>query len=155
MDIKAVETLSRDLEEELGMGVEVLDPVPVPEHAYNPPRKQYNGGRLLKRLGGIKTGEGKLLGVIDKDIYARSLNFIFGLAQISGSCALISIQRLKPRLRERALKEAVHELGHTFGLRHCKDKSCVMCFSNSLAEVDQKSSEFCERHAKEFRAQLG
>jgi len=43
----------------------------------------------------------------------------------------------------RAVKEAVHELGHTFGLDHCSDPRCVMHFSNMLADTDRKGREFC------------
>ncbi|MEW6585820.1 MAG: hypothetical protein AB1442_09465 [Nitrospirota bacterium] len=41
------------------------------------------------------------------------------------------------------LGEAVHEIGHTFGLVHCSDPNCAMHFSNSLRDTDRKSSEFC------------
>jgi len=49
----------------------------------------------------------------------------------------------KGLFRERILKEAVHELGHTFGLSHCSSPSCVMFFSNSLPGTDRKKSDFC------------
>jgi archaemetzincin len=41
------------------------------------------------------------------------------------------------------VKEAVHELGHMFGLDHCSDLRCVMHFSNSLADTDRKGRDFC------------
>lgn len=43
----------------------------------------------------------------------------------------------------RAVKEAVHELGHTYGLGHCRNPRCVMSFSNSLRDVDRKERDFC------------
>jgi archaemetzincin len=51
-------------------------------------------------------------------------------------------------LRERLLKEAGHELGHTFGLRHCPDWNCVMASSHAVERLDVKSAEFCTRCRK-------
>ncbi|MFQ6039016.1 MAG: archemetzincin, partial [Candidatus Aminicenantales bacterium] len=45
----------------------------------------------------------------------------------------------------RCVKEAVHELGHAFGLRHCPNPRCVMHFSNSLLDTDKKTASFCQR----------
>jgi archaemetzincin len=66
-----------------------------------------------------------VLGVTACDLYVPVLTFVFGEAQLDGNCAVVSVARLKeeaygmPRredlLRERLVKEAVHELGHTSG----------------------------------------
>jgi archaemetzincin len=45
--------------------------------------------------------------------------------------------------RERLVKEAAHELGHTFGLRHCPDWRCVMSSSHGVELLDVKGAEFC------------
>jgi archaemetzincin len=90
--------------------------------------------------------------VTEVDLYSkgrnnRDLNFVFGQAQILGKAAVISLYRLKGEKEVyhlRALKEAVHELGHTMGLRHCHDKICVMHFSDSLDDTDFKEAAFCE-----------
>ncbi|MBD3342132.1 MAG: archemetzincin, partial [Candidatus Lokiarchaeota archaeon] len=51
---------------------------------------------------------------------------------------------------KRILKEAIHELGHTFNLKHCKSK-CVMQFSESLYEADKKPLEYCSTCKKHLR----
>jgi archaemetzincin len=47
------------------------------------------------------------------------------------------------RLAERAIKEAVHEVGHTFGLVHCLDRHCPMSLSIGLRDLDFKTAEPC------------
>lgn len=95
----------------------------------------------------------KVLGVADVDLFAGGLNFVFGQAELPGSAAIISLCRLRPEFygeppnealkRRRLLIEAVHELGHTFGLDHCDSNKCVMRFSNALADTDAKGYDFC------------
>jgi archaemetzincin len=73
-----------------------------------------------------------------------------------GNVAIISIHRLNPSfygkppdkqlLIERAVKEAVHEVGHMLlGLQHCDQPNCVMSFSNTIFDVDRKTKELCEK----------
>jgi archaemetzincin len=77
------------------------------------------------------------------------------VGELNGRCALVSIYRLKTPderlLFERTFKELNHELGHTFGLLHCNSPHCVMNFSNSVLEVDQKSKFFCEKCQKKLK----
>jgi len=83
------------------------------------------------------------------------LNYILGQAARGERHAFIALPRLRPGpshreadlklFYERVLKEAVHELGHTWGLGHCLDKKCVMFFSNSLRDTDEKGARFCEQ----------
>jgi archaemetzincin len=92
-----------------------------------------------------------LLGVTDVDLYVPRLNFVFGEADSKRGVAVFSIARLQTPDRERfvhrAATEAIHELGHTYGLAHCNNPRCVMWFSNTLDETDRKGTEFCQRHA--------
>jgi archaemetzincin len=96
----------------------------------------------------------KILGVTEVDLFIPIFTFVFGEAQVGSSLALTSTHRLQqqfyglPEDREslfaRAEKEAVHELGHAFGLPHCRSFDCVMRFSNSVEEVDLKACNFCQ-----------
>ncbi|MBD3345898.1 MAG: archaemetzincin family Zn-dependent metalloprotease [Chitinivibrionales bacterium] len=132
--------------------------IDLPDKAYNPRRRQYRGGPLLDMLCGYRNREtGRVLGLVEGDCYVESLNFVFGLATRGGREALIALPRLRAGIAgrrpdpktidNRILKEALHELGHNWGLDHCNNPDCVMRFSLTLAEVDEKSSSFCKQCA--------
>jgi archaemetzincin len=113
--------------------------------AYTPSRGQYRADVLLDQAR--RAVSGRVLAVTDADLYVPDLNFVFGMADHSHRAA-VSMHRLRlgagaALLRARLFKEALHEIGHTFGLAHCFDTRCVMSFSNSLSEVDRKSRQFC------------
>lgn len=110
-----------------------------PEEVYNSQRDQYNADILLTYLLKTKKTD-TALWVIQKDLYCKGMNFIFGYAKFHGG-AVLSIYRLSNnKLIE---KEAKHEVGHILGLNHCSNR-CVMQFSNSLWEAKMKPSYLCE-----------
>jgi archaemetzincin len=120
--------------------------------AYDRERKQYDSSKLLASLGKAEREE-RVVGVADVDLYVPRLNFVFGEADVISGTAIVSLCRLRQEyyglapdealFLERATKEIVHELGHTFGLGHCPNNKCVMHFSNSLADTDLKEARFC------------
>jgi archaemetzincin len=124
------------------------------KEGYDPVRSQYNSTWILSQILTLVPEEDcKILGVTSLDLYVPVLTFVFGEAQLDGRAALVSSFRLRDelyglpknpeKLRERLEKEAIHELGHTFGLIHCREPNCVMHTSTYAEEIDFKSKEFC------------
>jgi archaemetzincin len=156
IDKKLLEELKESLNQTFGCPVEIAFEDLNLEKAFNSRRQQYLALKLLSQLkkSGSAKGE-KVLGIVDVDLYTPELNFIFGQADISAGTAVISLCRLRQEyygsapdsvlFRDRAVMEAVHELGHTLGLDHCQDPKCVMLFSNSLSDTDWKRAAFCSR----------
>jgi archaemetzincin len=131
-----------------------------PTYLFDKARKQWISDSLLDWLLESINPDSttKVLAICDFDAYSDELNFVFGQAHLGGRVAAIYLPRLRGEFyvrksdnktnnlyEQRVIKEAVHELGHTFGLRHCQISKCVMHFSNSLQDTDFKHDNFCER----------
>jgi archaemetzincin len=154
IEAQVIAELKERLKQTFGRPVETKPEAGNLEQAYDLERKQYLASKLLTGLksSGVATDE-KTLVIVNVDLYAPDLRFVFGQADMNSDVAIISLHRLKPTyygsswdkaiFLDRATKEAIHELGHTFGLEHCADPKCVMHFSNSLADTDHKQTTFC------------
>lgn len=132
----------------------------VPKEYLNVTRNQYNGFLVSRWIATLRGGEDSVvLGILDVDAYVEPLNFIFGLALPTLNTATVYVTRLKmlaskDRLLARIKKEVIHELGHVFGLEHCRDRKCVMCFSSALAEVDMKDYRMCRVHYAKLKEKI-
>ncbi|NVM04403.1 MAG: archaemetzincin family Zn-dependent metalloprotease [Candidatus Helarchaeota archaeon] len=153
--------LTKELFDIFRIEFKISPPLDIPKSSYNSKRAQYYSSILLsylKRSAGTKFD--LILGVIDEDLYVPQLNFVFGEAELNGNAAIISLTRLrqefyglpgnKNTFYQRTIKEAVHELGHVFGLHHCRNPGCVMFFSNSLFDTDRKEKHFCKNCLKKL-----
>ncbi len=124
------------------------------DFALDTARKQYHSTELLAHLLEVMHGgNGTLLGITPYDLFIPVFTFVFGQAQCSNRAALFSTFRLHNEfygmpsaaklLESRSIKEGLHELGHTFGLRHCIDLPCVMNSSTYVEDIDHKPADFC------------
>jgi archaemetzincin len=135
----------------------IKEPLPIPQSAFDKKRHQYNSTLILNEIRAYAAKNPdfhRVLAVVDVDIFTSGLNYVFGEAYTPGNAALISLWRLKPAFNKdkpdlalyvlRVLKEAIHELSHTLGVKHCMRSLCVMHFSNSIFDTDKKQSLLCD-----------
>lgn len=152
----AMKWIEKAVSEWYPLPIRVMPSLPVPQVAYDPQRKQYQSVEIMKLLAQHAPSDAhRVLGVTDVDLAIPMLSFLFGQAQLNGRIAVVSICRLHQEfyglaaddetLRERTAKEALHELGHTFGLVHCNQSKCVMSLATHIGLVDSKQEKYCER----------
>ncbi len=145
--------LAQTLHEVLGLRVQQHPPYFDPELAFDSNREQYNSRILLGQLLADAPDTTRILGVAGVDLFIPVLTYVFGEAQLDGRAAVVSSYRLDNQiyglphdpdlLLQRLCKEALHELGHTYNLVHCRHYSCVMTGSTYVEDIDQKSIHFC------------
>ncbi|HUM03393.1 MAG TPA: archaemetzincin family Zn-dependent metalloprotease [Thermoanaerobaculia bacterium] len=131
-----------------------------PVDAYDVRRGQHASAKILSWLSGrAPAGSRRILGVTDADLFIPILTFVFGEAELHGHAAVVSTARLAglegtmadPELLAiRLAKECVHEVGHTFGLIHCRAPGCAMARSASLRDVDAKTGHLCAECRERF-----
>jgi archaemetzincin len=140
-----IETVRAPLGSELRFDVATGFEPERPAEAWDARRRQYETGRILKWLESRHPGAAKVLALTDVDLFIPILTFVFGEAQLGGRAAVVSTARLGGNrlLAERFRKEALHELGHVYGLVHCGNPGCVMGRSPGVSEIDMKGSSFC------------
>lgn len=149
-----LETLAEGLQGEFEASCQIIPGSLDDSFAYHPERQQFHSTEILARMDEIRSPEfWRLLAVTDADLYIPILTFVFGEAQLGGPCAVVSTRRLHqnfyglshdPALfEERLLKEAVHELGHTFSLPHCEEYECAMAPSHAVERIDLKGASLC------------
>jgi archaemetzincin len=158
-EVGLLDRLARSLAQSLRASVRVHQEVFDAAFAQDEIRGQTYSTAVLARFAEAPVGEDDVaLGVTEADLYVPVLTFVFGEAQMPGRAGLVSTCRLRDefyglppdaaKLDERLLKEALHEIGHTRGLKHCHDWRCVMVSSHRVERLDIKPPQFCARCAR-------
>ncbi|HEV3512686.1 MAG TPA: archaemetzincin [Candidatus Sulfotelmatobacter sp.] len=153
---KALEWIESATSEWFPLPIRRLPGLPVPPSAFDPKRGQYQSVEIMKMLAQSAPRDAvRVLGITDVDLAIPMLSFLYGQAQFDGPVALVSLCRLHQEfyglpgqealLRERTVKEVLHELGHTFGLVHCSEPSCAMSLATHIELVDAKQEQYCAR----------
>jgi archaemetzincin len=137
VDSQALDVLESEVGRAFGSPTRRMMPLPDPAGAYDATRGQYGSVPILRDLlARVPEDALRLLAVTERDLFIPMLSFIYGQAQLGGMVAVVSLARLRQEfyglpadaglLAWRALKESLHELGHTFNLVHCPEIGCTM-----------------------------
>ena len=157
-----IEELEKSIRKTFGYSSKLLRAQISLEKAFDLKRSQYNSSQiLLQVISSLPADAVKMLCIVDVDLFIPILTFVFGEAQLRGTGSVVSLHRLNNKfyglpydeklLTRRLIKEAIHELGHNFGLVHCSNPVCVMRSSTYVEDIDQKSEEMCSSCAEELR----
>lgn len=127
--------------------IKVLDPIDFPENTYYKERNRYRADSTIKFLN-TRTGHGFVtIGLTGKDISVTKGKIkdygVMGLGYRPGKACIASKFRLnKKNADEQFFKVAIHELGHTQGLKHCPEKTCFMRDAEGGNPTDEET-DFC------------
>jgi archaemetzincin len=105
------------------------------------------------------------MAITSKDLYpSEAWNFVFGQSYIYKRAAVSSFDRYKkgklnaenyPKVLERLIKTASHEIGHAFSIRHCTHAVCLMNGSNNMEEADSRPNALCSVCLRKLYWNLG
>lgn len=132
--------------------IKVLKPIKFPENSYYQPRNRYRADSIIQFLKFRTPKNSVTIGLTNKDISAtkgKIADFgIMGLGYRPGSACVASSFRLNSKNRnEQFYKIAIHELGHTQGLKHCPEKTCFMRDAEGENHTDEET-DFCKNCKK-------
>ncbi len=154
VDEETIAAIGSAVEQTFGLEVRRLEALGVPEYSFNRERSQYSSELILRATAREAPAEAfRVLVVTDVDLFIPMLTFVFGQAQLNGRASVVSTARLRQEfyglaqnrrvLLRRVVKESLHELGHTFGLTHCLDRSCLMSVATAITQIDTKGEALC------------
>lgn len=129
--------------------VKILQAIDFPENAYYRERNRYRADSIIKFLNG-ETREGFVtVGLTSKDISVtkgKVKDFgVMGLGYRPGKACVASKFRLNhENSNEQLFKVAIHELGHTQGLKHCPEKTCFMRDAEGKNPTNEEI-DFCKK----------
>jgi archaemetzincin len=153
LDASLMNTICAGVNRRFGYETEIIPLLSDIGFALEPVRDQYLSTSIIERVSNLAPAHAiKVLAICTVDLFIPILTHVYGEAQLGGRACIVSTHRLKeenPAMNNpgsfdiRVEKEAIHELGHTFGLRHCPDHFCIMHYCRTVKDVDRKSDQLC------------
>jgi len=169
-DAELLASVARGVEALYGFTTWTLEPRPLPDAAWYPPRQRYRADDLLDHLERVVipgSGCKFIVGFTAEDISTSKPPHVdwgvFGLGSIGGPAAVVSTDRLLPSdkgpnwnrlLGIRTVKVVNHELGHVVGLGHLPGDGCLMNDAKgTIKTVDSETGVLCD-HEREAMQRL-
>ena len=136
--------------------IKILEPIDFPKNTFYQPRNRYRADSIIKYLRTKTPNNCVTLALTNKDISVtkgKVADFgVMGLGYRPGNACVASSFRLNPKNKnEQFYKIAIHELGHTQGLKHCPDKTCFMRDAEGKNPTNEEKY-FCQNCKKVLRS---
>lgn len=136
--------------------IKILKPIKFPQNTYYEPRNRYRADSIIKYLRTKTPNNCVTLALTNKDISVtkgKVADFgVMGLGYRPGNACVASSFRLNTKNKnEQFYKIAIHELGHTQGLKHCPDKTCFMRDAEGKNPTNEEKY-FCQNCKKVLRS---
>lgn len=153
LSTELIEAVAGEIKQVFGFSTETSPILQDLSFARDDNRNQYHSTAILDRLAAdIPPHAIRVLAIAQVDLFIPILTYVYGEAQLGGKACIVSTFRLNegrsgmnipPKYIDRIVKEAIHELGHTFNLRHCPEAACIMHYCRNEEDVDHKSDQLC------------
>lgn len=129
--------------------VKVLEPIDLPKSAFYKERNRYRADSLILFLSKKTEKDFVTIGLTSKDISTTKGKIndfgVMGLGFTPGKACIASNFRLnKKNSNNQFFKVAIHELGHTQGLKHCPVKTCFMRDAEGKNPTNEET-DFCKK----------
>jgi len=157
INVQPYDGLSKEITEyiyaELGKvypNLKLLSYKPLPQRAYYKPRNRYKADTIIAILRDITADGEHTVALTNKDISTDNGPGIpdwgvMGLGFQPGKACVASTFRVsKKNVKQQYFKVVIHELGHTQGLPHCPDKTCIMTDAEGKNNTENEKG-FCKK----------
>jgi archaemetzincin len=162
-DTGQMKMVGNELENFYGIEIGFLEPGNLPDSLKHPYKNRFNANKILQHLYRIKPKEYPfILGLTPKGIATVKGSYkewgILGLGSCPGPTCIISTANMGKqgkRFNERLIKVSLHEMGHNFGLPHCKsgDVHCLMRDANgTIRTIDEEKKSLCKKCSGNLRS---
>ena len=148
-----IEALAGEIKRVFGFSTDTESVLQDLAFALDQNRSQYHSTMILEQLAANCPAQAiRVIAIAQVDLFIPILTHVYGEAQLGGKACIISTYRLNEgrlgrnisqKYIDRIVKEAIHELGHTFKLRHCPEHTCIMHYCRNEEDVDRKSDQLC------------